>query len=241
LYEIINAPQGGCLDFDTYTWDIVVNDPSYRLRQASFHHSAAGCERTTHSPGGSFRVTDQGAFTSFEWNGGQACGRYQADIAIGKDGDYDTIVGVVINTGVNCERTPPEEPVCEINCGPPPPPPPPPGCRRNCDPPPPPPCVEDCEPPLQCEPVDAQNHSVKLANSGAATELAYVNQFGNFVAAGKTSDGPGTSDGDYAVVLVKAGRLTYVFFNVESGDSFLPLPHGISHVSRFICVPQELN
>ena len=59
----------------------------------------------TYAPGSS-------GSTTFVWNGGQQCGRFQPDIAIdeGSNGDRVLEVGVVVNTGVDCSAVSPEPP-----------------------------------------------------------------------------------------------------------------------------------
>lgn len=270
-FQIVSAPAGACLELGRHTWNIEVAE-GYRLRAASFHDNKAGCDATTDRPGGSFVVRQEPmpAYSAglhvYEWNtGGPSCGRYQADIAVGNytDNEWQTIVGVVIDTGVDCEPPPPpttceergdcpKPPTCEElgNC--PEPPtceelgtcPEPPTCEElgNC--PEPPTCEElgTCpEPPVCVDVVYTGPDSVVLDNSSQATETAFVQSFApSLVWAGKT-DGDGgnswVSDGTYGVVLIKAGRSTYVFTNVSPGD-VLNVPQGTSHISRFNC-PQE--
>jgi hypothetical protein len=150
-----------------------------------------------------------------------------------------------------------------VDCSIPEPPPPPPGCVVDCEPPPPPPTCEDrgdcpppptcedrgdCPPPPTCEElgtcpeppciVGDPPSSRELPNSSPTTELAFVREFcPDCVFLGKEDSGSGnswTSDGDYTVVLIKAGRATYVFTEVERGD-VLNVPKGVSHVSKFRC------
>jgi len=128
LYSIVGP--GGCLEYTEHEWTVTVNEEGYRLRTASFHENDAGCSPTTRKGGGAVQIVSEmnPGPTVFQWHGNQACGRYQADIAIGDEatGNFETIVGVVINTGVDCvaEEVIPEEPEVEeppvVDPGPPP-------------------------------------------------------------------------------------------------------------------------
>ena len=149
---------GACSEMGRHTWTLTVRDAGDRLRGASFFSPEAGCGPTERYADGSLRMLEENlpGVNIWEWNGGkrdntgELCGRYQADIAIGRDGSYETIVGAVINTGRNCELDPPAAPpTCEElgNCEPP-------TCEEDpsqerC---PPPTCEElgNCEPPT-CE------------------------------------------------------------------------------------------
>ena len=116
LYSIVGP--GGCLDYtegQEYEWTVTVNEEGYRLRTASFHENDAGCTQTTRKGGGAFEILSESypGDTVFEWHGHLSCGRYQADIAIGDEAteNFETIVGVIINTGVDCVAVePPDEP-----------------------------------------------------------------------------------------------------------------------------------
>jgi hypothetical protein len=88
----------------------------------------------------------------------------------------------------------------------------------------------------------------ELPNSSDASELAYVrsNVSSALSSAGKvslTGKTEWTSDGNYAVVIVKSGTVWFIYTNVSAGD-VLQSPavnsqgkrQEISHVSRFACV-----
>ena len=116
LYNIVGP--NGCLEGDSHEWTVTLNEHGYRMRTASFHDDEAGCGITDRKPGGRFNIITEvepyeiGA-TTFQWSGGISCGRYQADVAVAQyNGDeeeeFTTIVGIVINTGVDCTTpTPP--------------------------------------------------------------------------------------------------------------------------------------
>jgi len=116
LYSIEHVgPTGNeCLEMGKHTWNITVTDEEYRLRGASFHSEEAGCGITTEKPDGNLRNTQTNlpGLNVWEWEGAHSCGRYQVDVAIGNEEEFTTIVGVVINTGVDCDHSPPvvEEP-----------------------------------------------------------------------------------------------------------------------------------
>jgi hypothetical protein len=86
----------------------------------------------------------------------------------------------------------------------------------------------------------------ELPNSGEQTVLAYVRAHVSPLLVGPIkSDVQGTtwtSDGNYAVVLVKSSTQFWLHVNVTRG-SVLPTsstnsngnPQGISHVDRFVC------
>lgn len=87
-----------------------------------------------------------------------------------------------------------------------------------------------------------------LANSGDATELAYIHDHVNALLTGPTKVEPGgkswTSDGNYPAVLVKSGTTYAIFVNVTTGQVLQSPglnPQGkqqdISHVSKFVCPP----
>jgi len=120
LYAI--EGPGGCLEELEYEWVVTVREEGYRLRTASFHENDASCEPTMRKPGGEFEILEIGnpGDTIFRWDAARECGRYQADIAIGDEATetFETIVGVVINTGIDCvdpvvEEVPDEEPPVE--------------------------------------------------------------------------------------------------------------------------------
>ncbi len=187
----------------------------------------------------------------------------------------DPQTGVNVNaytfgdTGTVC--VPPPPPVvtrtsdpCTVNCDPPPPPPPPvvdvctnlegnqldipQGYERSqagvCTliPPPPP-------PPTSCNLTAVYNGSnpFSLANSGDATELAYVQTNVSNLLSGPVKFEPNdstswVSDGAYPVVLVKSATSYYLYTNVTLGQVLLSQSfnsHGnrqaISHISRFSC------
>ncbi len=188
------------------------------------------------------------------------CGRVQIDIAINRM----LVVGQLRRVGKDCEPPPPvvvmppsvprsplppteeppvvEEPVCETDCTPPPPE----TCETNqalCPPPPPPPVLACVAGPYSYD----GPATFSLANSGDATELAYVNSHvspGLFTGPTKTSltTTTWTSDGNYAVVLVKSGTTYRLYVNVTVGQvlqspGFNPQgkQQAISHVSTFAC------
>lgn len=121
---------------------------------------------------------------------------------------------------------------------PPPPAPPPP----SPPPPPPPPPADPCAGPWQY----AGPNPFELPNSGEQTVLAYVQaHVSPLLVGGMKSDVQGTtwtSDGDYAVVIIKSSTQFWLHVNVTQG-SVLPTsstngngnPQGISHVDRFVC------
>jgi hypothetical protein len=73
--------------------------------------------------------------------------------------------------------------------------------------------------------------SVALPNSGAATELAFANQYSQVL----LQLAPDGTPGPYGVVLVKAGRLTYVYPNAFASFGAQIEGKGISHISKFVC------
>jgi hypothetical protein len=99
-------------------------------------------------------------------------------------------------------------------------------------------CLTDCDPD-PCEDIRYRGENpIELPNSGDATELDFVRGFcPACVSAGRVEPG-GTAwqaDDHYAVVLIKAGRPTFVWTNVQRGD-VLRTEKDISHVSCFPCV-----
>ncbi len=131
------------------------------------------------------------------------------------------------------------------------------------DPPPPPPVCTDetatnvggslpctyAPPPVVCSVVSYIGaNPFTLENSGDATELAYVQANVSASLYGPVKFEPDTttswvSDGNYPVVLVKAGTVYYLYVNVQTGDVLQSQAfnsHGvrqnISHVSKFTCV-----
>ncbi len=109
--------------------------------------------------------------------------------------------------------------------------------------PPPPP------PPVACSLTAVYNGSnpFSLANSGDATELAYVRtNVSNLLNGPVKTELTGTtsfvSDGNYPVVLVKAANSYYLYTNVVVGQVLLSqsfnshdVRQNISHISRFTC------
>lgn len=107
---------------------------------------------------------------------------------------------------------------------------------------PPPPPVSECPQTF----VYGGPNPFELPNSSDASELAYVqsNVSATLTSAGKvSSEGTGwTSDGNYAVVIVKSATVSFIYTNVSAGD--ILQSHGfnsqgtrqnISHVHRFVC------
>lgn len=158
------------------------------------------------------------------------CGREQIDL----DVNGQLVMSLVISHGTEvCTPPPPPIPTCEGS-----------GCEPTsaCDP-----SKEQCEPPPPpplCEEIiyDGPN-PITLPNSGDATELAFVNTFcpqcdtaGKITPTGQTHEW--SANGNYAVVLVKAGTDYYVYTNVTAGQTLtIPSQHAISHVSPFQCTP----
>jgi len=152
-YVDIEGP-GGCLEGLEHEWTVTVHEPNHRLRTASFHDEVASCEPTTRRAGGHFEVIEVAnpGDTIFKWHGNLSCGRYQADIAVADESEeFTTIVGVVINTGIDCkpEEIPPDPPIEETPVEPPVEPP----VECEYDDCPEPPVCDGCEP-EPCEATD---------------------------------------------------------------------------------------
>ena len=132
----------------------------------------------------------------------------------------------------------------------PPPPSPPPPTPPPSDPPPPspPPPVPPPAPSDLCAGPWTYGgpNPFELPSSGNASELAYVQAHVSPLLVGPVkSDNQGiswTSDGNYAVVLIKSSTSYWLHVNVTQG-SVVPTPstnsnenpQGISHISRFVC------
>lgn len=104
--------------------------------------------------------------------------------------------------------------------------------------------TDGCEPEPWC-PTEFSytgQNPIRLDNSGDGTLLAFVQSTISdrleWLRRIEFEDEPEThrwtSDGDYAVVLIKAGRYTHVFTNVQVDDEFSTVK-GISHVAIFVC------
>jgi hypothetical protein len=243
-----------------------------RLYPHAFRDPVAGCENTLHSVatmgviGPLHYATGESGQTRFLYTAGDiACGRLELGI-IHKDanGHDEMLTWRMVDSGVDCAGPPPPNspPPNPPPPSPPPPSPPPPSPPPPSPPPPspPPPSPPPPSPPPPSPPPPSPPppnlcagpwtyggpNPFELPDSGNASELAYVQAHVSPLLVGPvTTEIQGsswTSDGNYAVVIIKSSTSYWLHVNVTQG-SVLPTsstngsgnPQGISHISRFEC------
>lgn len=228
------GPAPGCQPAtERVEWVVTVTSAPelIRLYPSAFRDPKAGCDPTTHAQtlmtvdGPSHYFTGQSGQTRFIFEAGRAtCGRVAVGVIYKDVDEFDTMLSWrVVNTGVDCPASPSD---------------PPPGGP----PPPPPPTKDACAGPWTY----TGPNPFTLPNAGDATQLAYVREHVSPLLVGpvKTSlnTTQWTSDGHYAVVVVKSSTLYALHVNVTAGqvlrtpsENHRGNPQDISHVSRFVC------